>query len=59
MIPKKYNGDYLIGRKVRCDKEIRNGAGQAMGAGTIAKVTSVVRGKGFEKYDSGSNAGYE
>lgn len=47
MIPKKYNRDYLIARKVRCDREIRNGAGQVIGAGAIAEIREVVRGKGI------------
>lgn len=47
MIPRQYKRDQLVGRKVRCDIEIRNGAGEVVGAGSVAKIKNVVRGKGI------------
>ena len=47
MIPQKYTGDRLKGKKIRIDRELRNGAGAGVTPGTVAVITNVVRGKGL------------
>lgn len=47
MIPKKYTGEMLRGRKVRTLKDITNKGGCGISAGSIATIISVVRGKGL------------
>lgn len=47
MIPKKYNGEYLIGRKCRPVRSIRNGGGDVISPDTVCKIRNVVRGSGI------------
>lgn len=47
MIPEKYTGEMLKGKKVRCDVDMRNGAGCGISAGSLATIKKVVRGKGI------------
>lgn len=47
MIPKRYTGKTLEGRKVRIDREMRNGAGAGITPGIVATIVRVVRGRGL------------
>lgn len=47
MIAKKYKGVELKGKKAKVDCDIRNGAGQGIGKGSIVTIVGVVRGKGL------------
>lgn len=47
MIPRKYTGEMLKGRKATLTRDIRNGAGEAIGNGATVTITGVVRGKGL------------
>ena len=47
MIPKNLKRDDLIGRKCRALRDIRNGIGQGISAGSICTIKDVVRGHGF------------
>jgi hypothetical protein len=47
LIPRKYTGEQLLGRKVRPVRTIRNGAGSCVSPDTICTIRAVVRGHGF------------
>lgn len=47
MINKKYKGAELKGKKVKVDRDIRNGGGQGISVGSTVTIVNVVRGKGF------------
>lgn len=47
MIPLKYKGDELIGKKCRPVHNIRNGAGDGITPKTVCTIVDVVRGHGF------------
>ena len=47
MIPRGYKGDYLIGRKCRPVRNIRNGGGCVVTPKTVCTIKEVVRGLGF------------
>ncbi len=47
MIPKKYTGEMLRGRKARTLKDIANKGGCGISAGSIVTIINVVRGKGL------------
>lgn len=47
MIPMKYKGSDLIGKKCRPTHNIRNGAGDGITSKTVCKIVDVVRGHGF------------
>ncbi len=47
MIPMKYKGSDLIGKKCRPTHNIRNGAGDGITPKTVCKIVDVVRGHGF------------
>lgn len=47
MIPTKYKGTDLIGKKARAVCQIRNGAGDGLDIGAIVTIVEVVRGHGF------------
>lgn len=45
MIPRKFTGEMLKGRKATLERDIRNVAGVAIGKGATVTITEVVRGK--------------
>lgn len=47
MIPKKYTGKMLKGRKARCLTDIANHGGCGVSEGTVVTILNVVRGKGL------------
>ena len=47
MIPQKFTGNFLKGKKATVKCEIRNKAGSVVSAGTVVTIVSVVRGKGL------------
>lgn len=47
MIPTKYKGEDLIGRRCRPLRNIRNGGGDGITPNTVCIITNVVRGHGF------------
>ena len=47
MIPKKYTGEMLKGRKARCLCDISNKGGHGISAGSTVTIVNVVRGKGL------------
>lgn len=47
MIPQKFTGNFLKGKKATVNCEIRNKAGSVVSAGTVVTIVSVVRGKGL------------
>lgn len=47
MIPRKFTGERLKGRKATLERDIRNVAGVAIGKGATVTITEVVRGKGL------------
>ena len=47
MIPKNLKRDDLIDRKCLALRDIRNGSGQGISAGSICTIKDVVRGHGF------------
>ena len=47
MIPTKYKGSDLIGRKCRPMYAFRNGAGNGVTPDTVCTIVNVVRGHGF------------
>ena len=47
MIPMKYKGSDLIGKKCRPTRYIRNGAGDGITPKTVCTIVDVVRGHGF------------
>lgn len=47
MIPKKYTGEMLRGRKSRCLCDISNKGGHGVSAGSTVTIVNVVRGKGL------------
>lgn len=47
MIPRKFTGEMLKGRKATLERDIRNVAGVAIGKGATVTITEVVRGKGL------------
>lgn len=47
MIPRKFTGEMLKGRKATLERDIRNVAGVAIGKGATVTITGVVRGKGL------------
>lgn len=47
MIPMKYKGSDLIGKRCRPTRNIRNGAGDGITSKTVCKIVDVVRGHGF------------
>lgn len=47
MIPKKYTGEMLRGRKARCLVDLVNGGGHGVSAGSMVTITAVVRGHGL------------
>lgn len=44
MIPRKFTGEMLKGRKATLERDIRNVAGVAIGKGATVTITEVVRG---------------
>lgn len=47
MIPKKYTGKMLAGRKARVLQEACNGAGQGLTAGAVVTIVRAVPGQGL------------
>lgn len=47
MIPKKYTGEMLKGKKARCLCDISNKGGNGISAGSTVTIVNVVRGKGL------------
>lgn len=45
MIPRKFTGEMLKGRKATLERDIRNVAGVAIGKGATVTITEVVREK--------------
>ena len=58
MIPRKFTGEMLKGRKATLERDIRNVAGVAIGKGATVTITEVVRGKGLTiKTEKGPHCG--
>lgn len=47
MIPKKFTGNFLKGKKATVNCDLRNKGGAAVSAGTVVTIVSVVKGKGL------------
>ena len=53
MIPKKYTGEMLKGRKARCLCDISNKGGHGISAGSTVTIVNIVRGNGQYAYITG------
>lgn len=47
MIDKKLRRDWLIGKKCRVTRDLKNGGGQGLSKGAVCTIKDVVRGSGF------------